>query len=45
VCIHTILADRLPLYDYALNWTISTLVSGINFSIRLVIGGYLTQAS
>jgi hypothetical protein len=34
-----------PLPDYALNWTISTLVSGIIFSIGPIIGGYLTKVS
>lgn len=43
--IRTILADRVSLSEYALNWTIFALVSGIGFSIGPVIGGYLTQAS
>ncbi|KAJ5681424.1 uncharacterized protein N7477_001364 [Penicillium maclennaniae] len=43
--IRTILADRVSLAEYALNWTIFALVSGIGFSIGPVIGGYLTQAS
>ena len=41
----TILADRVYLSDYALNWTISTLVSGAIYSIGPIIGGYLTQVS
>ncbi|KAJ5144640.1 hypothetical protein N7448_002032 [Penicillium atrosanguineum] len=43
--IRTILADHVSLSEYALNWTIFALVSGIGFSIGPVIGGYLTQAS
>jgi MFS family permease len=45
ISIRTILADRVSLSEYALNWTIFALVSGIGFSIGPVIGGYLTQAS
>jgi ABC-type branched-subunit amino acid transport system permease subunit len=40
-----ILADRVSLAEYAVNWTVFALVSGIGFSIGPVIGGYLTQAS
>jgi MFS family permease len=45
ISIRTILADRVSLSDYALNWTIFTLVSGISFSMGPVIGGFLTEAS
>ncbi|KAJ5502951.1 Major facilitator superfamily domain general substrate transporter [Penicillium fimorum] len=45
ISIRTILADRVSLAEYAVNWTIFALVSGIGFSIGPVIGGYLTQAS
>ncbi|KAJ5676180.1 Major facilitator superfamily domain general substrate transporter [Penicillium macrosclerotiorum] len=45
ISIRTILADRVSLSEYALNWTIFALVSGVSFSIGPVIGGYLTQAS
>ncbi|KAJ5170802.1 Major facilitator superfamily domain general substrate transporter [Penicillium coprophilum] len=45
ISIRTILADRVSLTEYAVNWTIFALVSGIGFSIGPVIGGYLTQAS
>jgi MFS family permease len=45
ISIRTILADRVSLSEYALNWTIFALVSGVGFSIGPVIGGYLTQAS
>lgn len=41
----TILADRVSLADYALNWTICTLLAGIIFSIGPIIGGYLTELS
>lgn len=45
ISIRTILADRVSLSEYALNWTIFALVSGIGFSIGPVIGGFLTTAS
>jgi MFS family permease len=45
ISIRTILADRVSLSDYVLNWTIFTLVSGISFSIGPVIGGFLTETS
>ena len=45
ISIRTILADRVSLSEYALNWTIFALVSGVGFSIGPVIGGYLTQDS
>ncbi|KAJ5818930.1 Major facilitator superfamily domain general substrate transporter [Penicillium riverlandense] len=45
ISIRTILADRVSLRDYALNWTIFSLVASISFSIGPVIGGYLTEAS
>ena len=45
ISIRTILADGVSLSEYALNWTIFALVSGIGFSIGPVIGGYLTTAS
>lgn len=45
ISIRTILADRVSLSEYALNWTIFALISGLGFSIGPVIGGYLTQAS
>jgi MFS family permease len=45
ISIRTILADRVSLTEYAVNWTIFALVAGIGFSIGPVVGGYLTQAS
>lgn len=45
ISIRTILLDRVSLSEYALNWTIFALVSGVGFSIGPVIAGYLTQAS
>jgi MFS family permease len=45
ISIRTILADRVSLSEYALNWTIFALVSGIGFSVGPVIGGYLTTTS
>lgn len=45
ISIRTILADRVSLSDYALNWTIFILISGVSFSNGPIIGGYLTQVS
>lgn len=45
ISIRTILADRVSLSEYALNWTIFALVSGVGFSVGPVIGGYLNTAS
>lgn len=45
ICVRTILADRVSLADYVVNWTIFALVAGISFSIGPVIGGYLTETS
>ncbi|KAJ5886553.1 uncharacterized protein N7473_009227 [Penicillium subrubescens] len=45
ISIRTILADRVSLSEYALNWTIFALVSGIGFSVGPVVGGYLTSTS
>ena len=45
MAIRTILADRVSLAEYALNWTFFTLVSGVSFSCGPVIGGYLTRVS
>jgi MFS family permease len=45
ISIRTILADRVSLSEYAVNWTFFALISGVGFSIGPVIGGYLTQAS
>ncbi|KAK4119111.1 MFS general substrate transporter [Parathielavia appendiculata] len=45
ICVRTILADKVSLGEYAKNWTVFALVSGLSFSIGPVAGGYLTQAS
>jgi MFS family permease len=45
ISIRTVLADRVSLSDYALNWTIFTLISGVSFSNGPIIGGYLTRVS
>ena len=45
IAIRTILADRVSLADYALNWTLFTLVSGASFGCGPLIGGYLTRVS
>lgn len=45
ISVRVILADKVSLADYALNWTVFALFSGVGFSIGPVIGGYLTRAS
>lgn len=45
ISVRTILADRVSLEDYAINWTIFVIVASGSFSIGPVIGGYLTEAS
>lgn len=45
ISVRVILADKVSLADYALNWMLFALFSGVGFSIGPVIGGYLTQAS
>ncbi|KAF7716991.1 MFS-type Multidrug transporter [Penicillium ucsense] len=45
ISVRAILADRVTLSEYALNWTVFALVSSIGFSVGPVIGGYLTTAS
>jgi MFS family permease len=45
ISVHTILADGVSLSEFAINWTIFAMVSGVGFSIGPVIGGYLTTAS
>ena len=45
ICIRTILADRVSLPEYAINWTILSLIAGTSFGIGPMIGGYLTQVS
>ncbi|KAJ5768129.1 Major facilitator superfamily domain general substrate transporter [Penicillium manginii] len=45
ISVHIILADGVSLSEFAINWTIFAMVSGVGFSIGPVIGGYLTTAS
>lgn len=45
ISVRVILADKVSLADYAVNWTLFALFSGLGFSIGPVIGGYLTRAS
>jgi MFS family permease len=45
ISVRTILADRVSLKEFAINWTFFALFSAISFSIGPVVGGYLTQAS
>lgn len=42
--IHTTII-LMSLADYALNWTLFAVISGVGFSIGPVIGGYLTRES
>lgn len=45
ISVRTILADRVSLTEFATNWTIFVLISGISFGLGPLIGGYLTQTS
>ena len=45
ICVHTILADRVGLAEYAKNATLFALFSAVGFSLGPVAGGYLTQVS
>ncbi|ERT02478.1 uncharacterized protein SPSK_05032 [Sporothrix schenckii 1099-18] len=45
ICVRTILADRVSLKEYALQWTLFALISAFSFSVGPVIGGYLTEAN
>jgi MFS family permease len=45
ISVRVILADKVSLADYAVNWTVFALFSGLGFSVGPVIGGYLTRAS
>ncbi|KAF2103675.1 MFS general substrate transporter [Rhizodiscina lignyota] len=45
ICVRIILADKVSLKEYALQWTLFSLVSAVAFTIGPVIGGYLTEAT
>lgn len=45
ICVRTILADRVSLAEYAKNWSVFAVVSGLSFGVGPVAGGYLTKAS
>lgn len=45
ISVHTILADRVSLNDFAFNWTIFALIGGVSFGVGPVLGGFLTQAN
>ena len=45
ICVRTILADRVSLAEYAVNWTIFIFIAGVGFGTGPVLGGYLAQAS
>ena len=42
ICVRIVLADRVSLRDYAVNFTLFSVASAIAFSLGPVIGGYLT---
>ncbi|KAF3766932.1 MFS general substrate transporter [Cryphonectria parasitica EP155] len=43
ICVRTILADKVSLADYALNWTLFAVISAVGYTVGPVIGGYLTE--
>ncbi|CEJ91819.1 hypothetical protein VHEMI07509 [[Torrubiella] hemipterigena] len=45
ICVRTILADKVSLEEFAANWTIFVLISGVSFGIGPLVGGYLTEVS
>jgi MFS family permease len=45
ICVRIVLADRVSLRDYAVNFTLFSLASAVSFSIGPVIGGFLTEAN
>lgn len=45
ISVRTILADKVSLADYALNWTLFSLFGAVGYTIGPVVGGYLTEAS
>jgi MFS family permease len=45
ISVRIVLADRVSLRDYAVNFTLFSLASAVSFSIGPVIGGYLTEAN
>jgi MFS family permease len=45
ICVRIVLADRVSLRDYAVNFTLFSVASAIAFSIGPVIGGFLTEAN
>jgi MFS family permease len=45
ICVRTIMADKVSLSEYALNWTIFSFLSAVSFSVGPVAGGFLTQVS
>lgn len=45
ISVRTILADKVSLADYALNWTLFSLFAAVGYTIGPVVGGYLTETS
>lgn len=43
ICVRTILADKVSLKDYTLNWTLFALIGAVGYTIGPVVGGYLTE--
>ncbi|CAN8102695.1 unnamed protein product [Discula destructiva] len=45
ISVRTILADKVSLADYALNWTLFAMFAAVGYTIGPVVGGYLTETS
>lgn len=43
ICVRIILADKVSLEDYTLNWTLFSLIGAVGYTIGPVVGGYLTE--
>lgn len=43
ISVRTILADKVSLADYALNWSLFALIGAVGYTIGPVVGGYLTE--
>lgn len=45
ISVRVILADKVSLAEYALNWTVFSLFAAVGYTIGPVAGGYLTETS
>ncbi|PSR82923.1 major facilitator superfamily domain-containing protein [Coniella lustricola] len=45
ICVRTILADKVSLADYSLNWSLFAIISAVGYTIGPIVGGYLTVSS